>query len=423
MPKITKTVAKNATEPFTWDTEIKGFGLRVFENGAKSYVFQYRDPNGRSRRGTLGKASTTFTAEQARAKAKAWRRVVEDGGDPLGEKRAEREALTVSEVLDAYLKSEKFASKAASTQLIDRGRINRHLRPLLGKKVAKTLKEEDGRRAFREIREGNTAARIKTRKRGLARVTGGEGAARMAIRLARSIWTWAIRGGYVSSNPFVGVELGSDGERDLILEDKESYERMFRTLDELQNTKILKPAHADAIRLVALTGARRGEVQNLRWRHVNLQTGLITFPISEHKTGRKTNKPRVIGLPAAARAIIARQPTGNAEDYVFKASKGNGPITLSEAWRTVRVAAKLPEGIGLHGLRHSIATHLAMGGAEAAELMTLLGHRQLHTTTRYINAARDMRIALAERAAAHIMIPEAEPAGVVDPPLQQQGKL
>ena len=161
--------------------------------------------------------------------------------------------------------------------------------------------------------------------------------------------------------------------------------------------------HADAIRVIALTAARRGEIAGLRWQNVDLKKGLIILPPSTHKTGRKTGKPRIIGLPTAAMEIIARQPEGKPEDYVFAPTKGSGgAICLSAVWRKVRVEAKLPDGIGLHGLRHSLASHMAVSGAQAAEIMAALGHRQMSTAQRYIHWAESAHKQLAERSAAHI---------------------
>ena len=85
----------------------------------------------------------------------------------------------------------------------------------------------------------------------------------------------------------------------------------------------------------------------------------------------------MIHLPAAAQQIVACQPAGNPDDFVFSPSKGEGPVSLAKPWRAIRAEAGLPEGIGLHGLRHSLATLLAVGGAQAAEIMTSLGHRQM----------------------------------------------
>ena len=87
--------------------------------------------------------------------------------------------------------------------------------------------------------------------------------------------------------------------------------------------------------------------------------------------------------------IIARQPQGAADDLVFLPANGEGVVSLSKPWSQVRSEAKLPEGIGLHGLRHSLASHMAMAGAAAGEIMTALGHSQLSTTQRYLHWAEN----------------------------------
>lgn len=62
----------------------------------------------------------------------------------------------------------------------------------------------------------------------------------------------------------------------------------------------------------------------------------------------------------------------------------------------------MPEGIGLHGLRHTFASYMAMQGAQAAEIMAALGHKDMSTSQRYVHWASDQRQHLAERAAATI---------------------
>ena len=405
MPKINKTFVESVSKPekdaFSWDEEIKGFGLKVSPTGSRVFVFQYRTKQGRSRRFTIGRYSDTLTAELARKRAKDLRRTVEGGGDPLDEKQVTRQAETMEELFDRYLASAKFAEKADSTKATDRGRINRHLKPTLGRLYADELTSEDVRKAFNHIRDGKTATNVKTGFRGRAIVRGGEGAARMSVRLLRAVLTWE---GYTGDrNPANDVRIGSDGERDTVLETGEEYARLFETLTTMENEKRIRPAHADAIRIIALTGARRGEIAALKWRYVDRKKALIVLPPSQHKTGGKTGKPRIIGLPNAAVEIIARQPAGDPDDYVFSPSKGSGgAVTLSATWRKVRTEAKLPDGIGLHGLRHSLASHMAISGAQAAEIMAALGHRQLSTAQRYIHWAEDARKGLAERSAAHI---------------------
>jgi integrase len=399
VPKITKRVVDAATpQPdryIVWDSEIKGFGLLVMPSGIKSYLYQYRTPEGRQRRATIGKHGE-WTPTEARKKAEDHKEAVRSGRDPLAEKRALKKAPTVGEVLDAYLQSESFKDKAASTKAIDRGRAERHLRPLLGRKHAHAVSQEDVKRAFNAIRDGTTAKNVKTGKRGRARVTGGAGTARMSIELLRTVLNWAK----IKPNPCDGVKTGTSGTRETILEDPASYARLFATLELMEAERRIRGPVADAIRLIALTGCRRGEIASLRWKHVSLKYARIVLPPHSHKTGRKTGKPREIVLPEAAKEIIARQPEGNPEDFVFTPARGKGAVELSKLWRKVRVEADLPPSLGLHGLRHSIASHLAMSGAQAAEIMTAMGHRQLSTVLRYIHFAEDARQTLAERAAA-----------------------
>jgi integrase len=398
MPKLTKRIVDaadvGADRYLIWDAELKGFGLLVLPSGVKSYVFDYRTPEGIKHRITIGQHGA-WTPDQARKKAEDFRQIVRNGGDPLGAKRALRQSETVGDLLDAYLASQDFADKAASTQAIDRGRIERHLRPIFGRRHAHLVTDHDVKRALAAIREGKTAADIKTGKRGRARVTGGAGTARMAIDLLRVVFNWAK----VKPNPCDGVRTGTSGTREIILDDAADYARLFETLDSMERELRIRPAVADAIRVIALTGMRRGEAANLRWSHVELKQGRIVLPPQSHKTGKRTGKPRIINLPAAAQAIISRQPVGEDNDYVFAPTRGNGAMSLSHVWRKVREGADLPEGIGLHGLRHSVASHLAMGGAQAAEIMTAMGHRQLSTVQRYIHFAENARQLLAERAA------------------------
>jgi integrase len=402
MGRISKRIvdaARAGKKPaFIWDSTLPGFGLLTLPSGAKSFVFQYRTGEGRTRRATVGKVGA-LTPDQARTIAEGMSRTVKAGGDPLADKAAVRAAPTVAGLLDRYVASAAYAQKSPTTQKNGIGQIERHLKPLIGKRLVSHLGQDDIRRAFAAIRDGETAARVKTGPRGLARVTGGEGAARYAIRLLRAAFSWALAERLIERNPATGVDIGRDGEREAVL-DADDYARLFASLARMETELRLRPAVADAIRIIAMTGARRGEISRLRWRYVDMKGGRVVLPVGGHKTGRKTGKPRVIHLPAAAQQIVARQSEGGPDDFVFQPAKGEGPTSLAKPWRSVRAEAKLPAGIGLHGLRHSLATLLAVGGAGAPQIMESLGHRQLSTASRYLHFADTARRALAERAAA-----------------------
>lgn len=414
MARISKRLV-DATAPTTkrfivWDDALKGFGLLVLPSGVKSYVFNYRNTFNRERRLTIGKHGGGLTPDAARSVAEAFERDVAMGQDPLAEKRAAKLALTVNDLLDQYLTSDAFTNKAESTQAIDRGRIEHHLRPSLGTSTLLSIATADIERAYRAIRDGKTAVdKPSPKKRGRIRATGGAGSARMAIRLLRGIVAWGARRG-IAPEGIVAitkhVDIGRDGRRTAIVDDQEAYARLFHTIDRLtdpsrlkEQERLLRPEVADAIRVLALTGARRGEILGLRWSAVDLEKGLITLPADSHKTGRKTGDSRVIGLPELASAIVARQPTGKPGELVFRPSRGGARLDLSKPWRQVCKAAELPTELGLHGLRHSLASHMAMQGAEASQIMTALGHRDMSTSQRYVHWASDQRQALSEKAA------------------------
>lgn len=119
---------------FLWDTDVRGFGLRVLPSGVKSYVFRYRTAEGRRRLATVGQhggdgagGDGTWTADKARDAAAAMWEARRAGRDPLRDRRELRSAQSVGDLLDAYAESPRFKEKAATTQAIDRGRIARHL--------------------------------------------------------------------------------------------------------------------------------------------------------------------------------------------------------------------------------------------------------------------------------------------------------
>lgn len=395
---VDRLVAKD-TQYFAWADDPKGFGVKVFTSGAKSFVFQYRTREGASRRYTIGKLSDTLTVDRARKLAKDLYRETLAGNDPMGQKQERREAITVAQLLDAYVASPSFAAKAATTRATDIGRIERHLKPLLAKETADRLTGDRIRVAQRDIAAGKTAGRFKTVARGLAKVTGGAGTADKSVLILRAAYAWAISEGIVKDNPAAAIKVAQPGQRDTIMGDSDDYAQLFRTLSKMEDEHRIRSTVADAIRLIALTGARRGEVVGLRWQYVDLKSGLIALPPKAHKTGSRTGKPRIIGLPAEAQEIIARQTKGEPDDYVFRPSKGEGTLAIAKPWMAVRKEANLPDNLGLHGLRHSLASHLAMAGASAVELMEAMGHKQVSTTQRYIHFAERARSTLAQRAA------------------------
>ena len=133
-----------ALAPFQeiWDAAVPGFGARRQKGAAVSYVLMYRTREGRQRRFTIGRHGA-WTPDTAREEARRLLGEVVRGADPAADKREAREAMTVAELCDAYLAdaqagrllTRRGQSKKASTLAIDRGRIERHFKPLLGNRA------------------------------------------------------------------------------------------------------------------------------------------------------------------------------------------------------------------------------------------------------------------------------------------------
>jgi Arm DNA-binding domain len=127
-----------------WDTKVRGLGVRVYPSGAKSFILQYRNAAGRTRKTALGRYGT-LTVDKAREKAIKLLGTILDGHDPSEEKRENRRVLTIGELADLYLSegSVEKPNKKPSSWQTDRSNIERHIKPLLGARIVRGLTKTD----------------------------------------------------------------------------------------------------------------------------------------------------------------------------------------------------------------------------------------------------------------------------------------
>src|SRR5579863_500824 len=194
---------------FAWDNEIRGFGIRVKPSGVKTYLVQYRNADGRTRRLVLGQHGA-LTPKVARDLARKKLAAAAAGEDPSAERHAARAGMTVAEVCDWYLAEAETGRILGrrrrpikvSTLRMDRSRIETHIKPLLGSRSVKslTLREIEGMQA--DIAAGKSARGRKGRG---GRATGGAGVASRTIATLRGLLGHAARLRIIERNPAQGV--------------------------------------------------------------------------------------------------------------------------------------------------------------------------------------------------------------------------
>jgi integrase len=380
-----------------WDAAVPSFGARRQKGAVVAYVLKFRTPEGRQRWHTIGRQGSPWTPDMARQEAKRLLGQVAKGADPAAEKGAKRNAATVAQLCDHYwrdaeagrLLTRRRTAKKPSTLLTDKGRIDRHIKPLLGTRKVASIAREDIERFMHAVAEGETAGRIKTsKKHGLANVRGGRGTASRTTGLLGAIFSYAMRHRMRPDNPVHGVMRFADGRRERRLSEQE-YRKLGDALRAAETN--VWPAAVAATRFLALTGWRSGEALTLRWSELDLVRRTAT--LSDTKTGRSIRP-----LSRAACEAVHRLPwtTG----FVFPATRGSGRMLgYPKLWARIARLANLPSDVTPHVLRHSFASLAGDLGLSEPTIAALIGHQGRTMTSRYMHTADAALLAAADAVA------------------------
>jgi integrase len=356
----------------TFDDGVPGFGIRITPTGARTFVLAYRrKDDGRQRRYTIGPFGAWSTTA-AREEAKRLKREVDGGGDPAGEREDSRAAPTLADLAARFLE-EYLPRKRPSTRRVYSQQIAADILPELGDMKVAGITHADVDRFHYAMRDRPTHAN-------------------RTLAVLSKMFSLAIRWGWRVDNPCKGIERNQENKRLRYLSGPE-LSRLSTVLVELRDQDA-----ANAVRLLLLTGARRGELLAARWADIDLEARVWTKPGS---TTKQKTLHRVPLSEAACRLLAEMKEQAGGSEWLFPARSGGHRHHVNAAWITLRKAANVPD-VRLHDLRHTYASVLASSGLSLPIIGSLLGHTTAQTTLRYAHLLDDPLRAATERASAII---------------------
>ena len=374
--KITKrTIDQLQTDPsrdlLVWDTELRRFGMRVKPSGVKSFVIQYRNAYGRSRRKSLGQYPP-LTPHEARKFARRELAKVAQGKDPAQEREDVLGTLTVRAVADQYLTEYvREHCKPRTYEEAERAFEN-HLLPTFGNLPVTNVSHTDlSKLHYRMRRTPILANRV--------------------LKVASAFFSFAGAQGYLgedAKNPAKGVPKYKERKRERFLNNAELVS-LGQAIEVEEASGELSSLAAAAIRLITLTGCRVSEITHLQWKEVDFDQRFLF--LADSKTGPKP-------VPLATPAVEILASLSHHTEWVFPSptKKGCPYTSLKRAWTRVRKRAGL-EDLRIHDLRHTHASVAAKAGISLQAIGKLLGHSQVSTTARYAHLVDDPVRAAAER--------------------------
>ncbi|MYE60329.1 MAG: site-specific integrase [Alphaproteobacteria bacterium] len=353
------------TEYIVWDRRVPGLGVRVRPSGHRGFVW-HGQADGRAVRKTVGPAAI-MSVEEARAACLVLRNG--EGLPGTDDGRGSSDAPLFRDfATDEWKPNAGARWKPSRRKQVERI-LKTQLLPVFGKRRLDRIRRRDVERWFDAY--SNTAP----------------GGANLALQLLRQILNAAVDAGSIAANPTEGIRRNPRPKFTRFLSTDE-IDRLHRTLDRLVEERPSRRWQADIVRLLLLTGCRKGEIQMLRWSEIDGDV----LRLEETKT-----RPRTVWLSAAARAILDRQPRTGSR-YVFPAPKNPArPSSRDIAlWDRARKEANIQD-VRLHDLRHTVASQAVARGVALSTVAKMLGHANPTMTLRYAHVGdRDVQAA-AER--------------------------
>jgi len=376
-------------ESYLWDEGCSGLGIRAFSSGKKTYIFQAWI-NGKTRRGVIGPVDS-FDIDKARAKANELQLKARDNITPAKVKRDKqaqetaeeqefiRSNVTLGQVWQEYINDNekswgekhlndhiKAVQKGGLPWARGKGRItkagclypltNETIGTLSASKIKQWLEHENKTRA------GVAAQTYRLLFACLNWVSEQE--KYHGLIDLQTLKTKAVKKTVVKLQP----------KSDVL--QKEQLAVFFQQVRHIQN-----PVISAFVQALLLTGARRGELNGLKWSDVDFQWNSLTIRDKDNSKGG-LDGVRVIPLTPYVASLIYQLPRRN--QWVFSSPSG-ATGKLTEPRKSVAPAFKAAgiEGLTLHGLRRSFATLSEWVEVPAGIVAQIMGHKPSATAEKH----------------------------------------
>lgn len=370
-----RTVESLKTEKDTvfWDSELTGFGVRVYPTGSKYYVVQTRAEGKPGKRVTIGRHGMV-AADEARRRAALVISRIKSGEEPLKQVGKPTDGPTVEKLAYRWLEEYVEVRCKPKTREMYRVMVNRHLLPALGKDKALSIDHARVTELHHSLRSTPSMAN-------------------QVVGTLSRIWDYSENGGELpeGSNPCRRAVKFRRRRRERFLSEAE-FHRLGRVLSEVEVRGDVSVHAVSAIRLLLLTGCRKNEIMKLRWDEVDLEARELN--LSDSRTGR-----RAVPLSPEAGNVLSGIPRLENNPYVIPGRVEGRPMSsLDNHWHVVRKLAGLHD-VRIHDLRHSFASRALALGESLPAIGKLLGHARIETTAHYAHLTQDSVRESAERIA------------------------